>query len=54
MADVGFNLRGWALSQTREYKWNLGFEVFCAPEANVFKAVCSLNQFKIAISKAVS
>ena len=35
------------MSQIREYKWNWGFgvggRVFCAPESNAFRAICSLK-----------
>ena len=43
---LGFNFRGCAMSQTREYKWKLGFRgggAFCAPEDNAFRAISSLK-----------
>ena len=55
-ADLGFNLRGCAMSRIREYKWNwrlegwgLGGEggAFCVPEANAFRTICSLKPVQI-------
>ena len=47
VADLGFNFMGCAISLTLEYKWNWGSRggrrEFCTPEANTFRANCSLK-----------